>query len=111
MLDSVEVQGAELGPAGADHQCVGAFSGSVGGVAIANSSVDEVRFGFRDRDRIVGTNASPLGKQSLGESDGGRASDGICVRLKSQPENADVFILDRVERAGNLFDETIGELT
>src|SRR5215831_15218081 len=39
-LDAVEVEGAELGPAGAENQHVGAFGDGIGRIAIADVAVE-----------------------------------------------------------------------
>src|SRR5215469_10226169 len=59
ILDFAEVQRAEFRPAGADHKRVDTFGGRVGGVAVANTSI-QLGLSFGERDRVIGTHASAL---------------------------------------------------
>ena len=93
VLDLLEIQGAELGPAGADHQCVGTFGSGVGRFAIAYRPVKPY-FRFGNRDRIVGADMRTFGNKIFRQPDRRRSRHGICIWLEGKAQNADFLVLD-----------------
>src|SRR6267378_6949800 len=108
VADLAEIKRAELGPSGADDESVHSFGNSVGGLAVLNGSV-ELRPRFRNRDRIIGPDARSLSQQVLRQLNRSGAGNRIRVRLESQSENADVFILHGVDGAGYFVEHALSK--